>query len=115
MNPLEKSDNGGNAAAISQAIEMMWHKYLPDIRQRARVLAEAAQLASADKLDQQEREAAKSAAHKLAGTLGTFGLNRGTELARELEQIYTGSAELPSAARLTAIAAEIQLIIESRK
>ena len=27
-------------------------------------------------------------AHKLAGVLGTFGLPRGTELAREAEQVF---------------------------
>jgi HPt (histidine-containing phosphotransfer) domain-containing protein len=94
---------------------MMWHKYLPDIRERAQVLEDAARSASAGKLSQSEREAAKSAAHKLAGTLGTFGLHRGTDLARELEHIYADAASTVPAAQLTAIAAEIQSIIESRK
>jgi HPt (histidine-containing phosphotransfer) domain-containing protein len=94
---------------------MMWHKYLPDIRQRAQVLEDAARSATAGNLSQSERQAAQSAAHKLAGTLGTFGLNRGTELARELEQIYADAASTVSATHLSAIAAEIQSLIEGRK
>jgi HPt (histidine-containing phosphotransfer) domain-containing protein len=96
-------------------LDLMWHKYLPDIRQRAQVLEDAARSASAGNLSQSEREAAKSAAHKLAGTLGTFGLSRGTDLARELEHIYADVTPASSAAHLTAIAEEINSIIESRK
>jgi len=102
-------------ASLSNALDMMWRKFLPEIRHRARVLEDAAQSASAGKLSPSDREAAQSAAHKLAGTLGTFGLGRGTQLARELEQIYTGKSDLPSATRLAGIAAEIHAIIESRK
>ena len=36
-----------------------------------------------------QREAAHAAAHKLAGTLGTFNLARGTELAREFELLFS--------------------------
>ncbi len=92
----------------------MWKKFLPDIRHRAQVLEDAAQSAAAGKLSQNEREAAKSAAHKLAGTLGTFGLGRGTRLARELEQILAAPGAVP-ASRLGTLAAEVRAIIESRK
>lgn len=103
------------AAALSDALNQMWHKFLPEIRKRAQVLHETALSAAARELAQPEREAAQSAAHKLAGTLGTFGLSRGTALARELESIYAGQTGPVPADRLVAMAAEVQSIIESRK
>ncbi len=68
-------------------------------------------------MTQEQREAAHSAAHKLAGSLGTFSLPRGTELAREFEQACASekSYKASQAGRLTAIAAEIRTIIDSRK
>jgi HPt (histidine-containing phosphotransfer) domain-containing protein len=108
---LEKRDGG---AALSQAIELMWKKFLPEIRHRAQVLEDAAQSAAAGKLTPTERNAAQGAAHKLAGTLGTFGLGRGTRLARELEQMWAAPGPL-AVDRLAKMATEVHAIIESRK
>jgi hypothetical protein len=49
--------------------------------------------------------------------LGTFGLTRGTVLARELEIMYSrqNDPEASLAERLSSIAAEIHTIINSRK
>lgn len=116
MDPLDERDDPGNAAALSDAIDRMWKKFLPEIRARARVLEDAARSAVASDLSETERAAAHAAAHKLAGTLGTFGLARGTKLARELEQMYSGeqASGLASAELLTAKAAEVSAIIENR-
>ena len=114
MESLDERDGGDKTAALSAALDMMWRKFLPEIRHRAQVLEDAAQSAAAGNLSQYKREAAKSAAHKLAGTLGTFGLGRGTKLARELEQIYSGAEAVP-ADRVTEMAADVHAIIESRK
>ena len=46
------------------------------------------QAISAGTLDHALRASAERDAHKLAGSLGTFGLQRGTELARELETTF---------------------------
>ena len=55
------------------------------------------------------------AAHKLAGVLGTFGLTKGTILAREAEMLYSGDADPASAPQLAEIAAQLQALIASRK
>ncbi len=104
-------------AAIRQTLDRMWAKFLPDIRERAHVLDLAAKAAARGALTQAARADARSAAHKLAGTLGTFGLERGTDLARELELLYAGSEGLEGAKaeRLAALAGEIKAMIESRK
>ena len=60
----------------------MWAQFLPQIQERVAVLETAAEAFAAGRLSKQH-EAAKTAAHKLAGVLGTFGLTQGTVLARE--------------------------------
>jgi HPt (histidine-containing phosphotransfer) domain-containing protein len=95
----------------------LWSRFLPDIRARVAVLEAAAQAASEGKLTGKQREAAQSAAHKLAGVLGTFDLTRGTVLARELELTF-GRESSPSpdvGAKLDEAAAELRSMVESRK
>ncbi len=107
----------GDQGGLSQAMDRLWLRFLPEIRERVAILEGAAALVAAQKLSGEEREAAQAAAHKLAGVLGTFNLTRGTVLARELE--VTFSSESPpgpgSGARIAAVAAELRSMIESRR
>jgi len=115
MNPSAQPGKP-DEAALSQAIDRLWVKFLPDIRERVAILESAAAAVTQEKLTAPHREQAQAAAHKLAGVLGTFSLTRGTVLARELEMTYSreSSPEPDSGAQLTAIAAEIRAIVESR-
>jgi putative two-component system response regulator len=64
-----------------------------DFLRRVRNLEEAVRAIDAGTLDEHLRAGAERDAHKLAGSLGTFGLPRGSELASELEQrLATGHA-----------------------
>ena len=102
---------------LVEALDLLWARFLPDIRQRTDLLGAAAQACASSRLSTSQREAAHAAAHKLAGTLGTFSLPRGTVLARELELAF--SSQIPPepalAGRLASIAAELRTIIDSRK
>jgi HPt (histidine-containing phosphotransfer) domain-containing protein len=104
-------------AALSAALERMWLQFLPLMQERVEVLEGAAQNFAAGPLSLERQQAAQAAAHKLAGVLGTFGLTRGTVLARELEIMYSrqNDPEASLAERLTSITAEIRTIIASRK
>jgi HPt (histidine-containing phosphotransfer) domain-containing protein len=104
-------------AAISAALDRMWVQFLPQMRERMDILACTAEAFAAGLLSADGQEAAYAAAHKLAGSLGTFGLARGTDLARELEIIYSrqNDPEPELAARLSSITAELRTILESRK
>jgi HPt (histidine-containing phosphotransfer) domain-containing protein len=110
LDPIEQD-------ALQQALDQMWVKFLPQLKERAGVLEQAAAALSSGQLAAADRQAAHAAAHKLAGVLGTFGLDRGTDLARKIEAIYSGEGSLDRslAVQLTAIAAELRAIVESRK
>jgi HPt (histidine-containing phosphotransfer) domain-containing protein len=87
------------------------------LQQRVDILQASAKAFAAGPLSVDRQQAAQSAAHKLAGVLGTFGLTRGTVLARELEIMYSRQTdpESDSAERLATIAAELRTIVESKK
>jgi HPt (histidine-containing phosphotransfer) domain-containing protein len=103
--------------ALSAALDRMWLQYLPQMRERVAILETAAQDFAENRLSIEQHEAASSAAHKLAGICGTFGLTRGTVLARELEIMYSrqNGPDPALAERMKSIAAELSTIIESRK
>jgi len=94
--------------ALSQALDQLWARFLPQIEERVSILESAAAAFSANQLSPAEREAASAAAHKLAGVLGTFGLTRGTDLARELEIVYTGEGVPALSPHIAEITAELR-------
>lgn len=101
--------------ALSAALAQLWNKFLPQIEERVAILESAASQAN-NTLTGEQKSAAHAAAHKLAGTLGTFGLHTGTLLAREAEQILAEDSNLDTsaAARLSEIATELRQIIANR-
>ena len=103
--------------ALSAALDRLWLQYLPQMRERVGILETAAQDFAENRLSIEQHEAASAAAHKLAGVCGTFGLTRGTVLARELEIMYSrqNGPDPALAERMKSIAAELRTIIESRK
>jgi HPt (histidine-containing phosphotransfer) domain-containing protein len=103
--------------ALTAALDRMWTQYLPLMHERVSILDAAAQAFAADQLTVEQHDTAQAAAHKLAGVLGTFGLTRGTVLARELEMIYSrqNGPDPALAERMKSTAAELRTIIDSRK
>lgn len=95
----------------------MWERHRPQILERVAVLESAASAVVAETLSSSDLDAAHAAAHKLAGTLGMFNLARGTDLARELEQVYSQQSAPPATTgpQLASAAAELRTMIENRK
>jgi|CZKZ01.1.fsa_nt_gi hypothetical protein len=122
MEPAAQPDrnihsNPAAAPNLASALDMLWTRFQPEIRNRVELLAAAAAACAANDLSAAQRDAAHDAAHKLAGTLGTFNLAHGTELAREFE-LLSSLENAPDSAtrdRMISIAAEIRTIVDSRK
>jgi HPt (histidine-containing phosphotransfer) domain-containing protein len=86
------------------------------MHERVDTLATAAGSVAAGTLSPAQQQEAQAAAHKLAGSLGTFGLKQGTELAHELELAYA-KPECPEPALaewLAGVAAKLRMIVDSR-
>ena len=103
--------------AMNEALDRLWRQFHPQMLERVSRLEAANQALSANKLSKDQQGDANSAAHKLAGVLGTFGLTKGTVLAREAELLYAGDAETDpdSLPRLRQIAEELKAIVASHK
>ena len=63
----------------------MWDRFRDTFGAQVAVLEEAAAALLSRELTTEHREKALREAHKLAGSLGTFGMPRGSEIAREVE------------------------------
>jgi HPt (histidine-containing phosphotransfer) domain-containing protein len=76
-------------ARVQELLKKLWEQHKGTIFERLATIEKAA--TSASRLEEAERLDAKSAAHKLAGALGTFGYQQGTEWARESELIFANA------------------------
>lgn len=79
MNPQEK---------IKQMLAHLWEEHRSEIQARVEIIAEACAAVRSGTLTEKQRLEAHSAAHKLAGVLGTFGRQEGTDLARTIEKHF---------------------------
>jgi putative two-component system response regulator len=73
---------------LSTGMRAIFQNNKDDFQQRVQTLEEAVAAILAGSLDEDLRASAERDAHKLAGSLGTFGLPRGSELAGELERRF---------------------------
>ena len=104
---------------MADALNRMWVRFLPEIENRLAVVEDAARVLASSGLSADQRDSAHQAAHKLAGILGTFGLPRGTELARQAEHLLADGQSISdhpvvSASELVAWLTELGALIHSR-
>lgn len=102
---------------LAEAMNRLWAKYLPQMQERVATLHKVAAGLADGSLSEEEQHQACEDAHKLAGVLGTFGLQDGTELAREAEAVYGGIVDdnPDLAERLTYIAQQLDVMIANRR
>jgi HPt (histidine-containing phosphotransfer) domain-containing protein len=79
------------------------------VEERLATLDKAAAAASAGALADDVRKEAASNAHKLAGSLGMYGYDEGTRVARELEMLLGNAA--PDAAKLNKLIVELRAVV----
>jgi HPt (histidine-containing phosphotransfer) domain-containing protein len=87
-------DQESRQQKIQSMLAAIWERSKTTLVQRVETLREARTAVGKGRLDEPVRLRAVDAAHKLAGVLGTFGLPRGTELAREAEETFGKSKAL---------------------
>jgi HPt (histidine-containing phosphotransfer) domain-containing protein len=103
-------------SGMAEALARLWTKFLPEIEMRLVSMESAVLALDAGTLSDAVRNEAHQAAHKLAGTLGTFGLHRGTELARNAENVLEGDGLLPGTANASDLnlwTGELRSLIDS--
>jgi len=76
------------------AVAKVWERFKDRICDRVTIVEQAAIALKKGHLDNELRQSAHHEAHKLVGSLGTFGFNEGSQLARQVEQLLD-CAEVP--------------------
>jgi diguanylate cyclase (GGDEF)-like protein len=86
-------------------MQLIWQRHRSEALAHLYLIEEALAALNTRTLDEQLHERAKRAAHMLAGTVGTFGFLRASEVARELEHELEKAvpARLPTMSRLLAV------------
>ena len=100
------TDSDEKTASLLAAI---WQRNRALVEERLALLEQAASMAEAGTLTDELRQEACGAAHKLAGSLGMYGFDEGTSIAREMEVLLGDTA--PNAARLGDLVAELRRAI----
>jgi DNA-binding response OmpR family regulator/HPt (histidine-containing phosphotransfer) domain-containing protein len=111
----------GQASRIEQQAKYLellnetWIDTKPKSLDHTTMFLQVVQDLQASSLTPQLQAQAQQTAHKLAGTLGTFGLTQGMKLARQLEHLLGGSVALRSqhAHQIEAIAIDLQQEIQN--
>ncbi|HWK89716.1 MAG TPA: response regulator [Longimicrobium sp.] len=85
---------------LDGAVAGIWARFREPVLARVDRLEQAAIAVLERRLDDEARRAAEREAHKLAGSVGTFGFAEGSRLAREAEQLLAGPGALGQAEAL---------------
>lgn len=86
-----------SAPTSDSFLTQLWSRHNQAIRERVENLAEATRLLACNQLSPEQQRQAVADAHKLAGSLGTFGATSGSEDAREIELALESARSLSPA------------------
>lgn len=104
--PNSTADAQDKTAAL---LAKLWVKIRPIVEERLSVLDRAAAAAGQGSLPDELRIEARNSAHKLAGSLGMYGFDEGTRVARELEQLLDAGS--PTPAGFSSLVAELRAAV----
>ncbi|MEB3883546.1 response regulator [Lyngbya sp. CCY1209] len=88
--PPKSPDSEASAllkSQLDQSVNKIWERFRANFGDRIAVIERAGVAAQAGQLDPQLRQEARQEAHKLAGSLGTFGRAEGSAIARQIEAL----------------------------
>jgi diguanylate cyclase (GGDEF)-like protein len=91
--PGSAAGSGGGAGGLNAAVAGVWAKYRDQVLARVDVLEAAAMGMLEGRLDREGRRQAEREAHKLAGSVGTFGFAEASRLSRDAETLLGGAAD----------------------
>jgi diguanylate cyclase (GGDEF)-like protein len=89
---------------LRQAIAAAWEEVKPQLLEKVRTLEDVASVVEAQ-ITSSQRQRAITASHQLAGTVGAYGFKRGSEIARQIENLLRGSPF--DSAQFTALKAKV--------
>lgn len=101
------------AERLEQTFAEVWRQAYPVLLERLDAIAVATAELSKERPDLARIESGEAEAHRLAGVLGTFGLDRGTQLAKGLEARLHRGCGRSEAREARRLAIELRALLES--
>jgi HPt (histidine-containing phosphotransfer) domain-containing protein len=98
--------------SVENALTEIWRRSGPVLEERLTAIELAVAELSGQCVEPTLAGAGRDQAHMLAGVLGTFGLDRGTALARDLEEHLGRPRAGEEAGRLAYVAAELRAVVD---
>lgn len=84
------------AEKLDQKMQELWRKHRSASLARLEVVERAVEAANKGTLTEELRALATREAHKLAGSLGTFGMAFGSAIAGEIEDFFSSYGSAPA-------------------
>ena len=103
----------GLDAGLTSAVAQLWEQARPLALSRVDAIDDAVAAVMAGALTDEQRDGARREAHKLAGSLGTFGLRDATGHAAALETAFEGAPGLDQVPELAQHARDLRQLIEA--
>lgn len=88
--PLPKNPKIEPPPQTLAAVAKVWERFKDRIADRVTTIEQASTALQSGELTEELQGLAEREAHKLAGSLGTFGFAKGSEIAREIEHLLHG-------------------------
>lgn len=95
---------------VRSALEKVWLNSRPEALERLAMLERFAESLRSGTPDQQSWETALSAAHRLSGSLGMFGLNEASSCAEKIEALL-GDGPTPDLAATVSLVERLRMLL----
>ncbi|HEY9606326.1 MAG TPA: response regulator [Allocoleopsis sp.] len=108
--PTPQTGNASPQQQVLSSVAKLWDKFKSSFIAQVEVLQQASTASSQNQLTVEMQRQAKQEAHKLAGSLGTFGFAQGSTLAKQIEHLLAmeGTIGQPAALQLSELVEELQ-------
>jgi len=112
---VEPADKRPAQAKVLAVVQRVWDKFKESLGSKIALFEQAIAQISTGTLDPELRSTVQTETHRLIGSLGTFGLRQGSELARQIEQLLRlGSLNSNEARQLEELVGQLKQAIENK-
>jgi HPt (histidine-containing phosphotransfer) domain-containing protein len=115
----QQSGNAEDSIAQMQAdlateLAQIWQRTKGTTLDRVQDLTTIVSTLETDQFDSDRQQQAIRTAHKLAGSLGTFGFDQGSRIAKELEVLFQGQTNRPNLRqKATSLIQDLQVLLQA--
>lgn len=113
--PVDQADKRQAEAKVMAVVQQMWGNFKENLSSQMVPFEQAIAQISTGTLDRELCSSAKAEAHRLIGSLGSFGLPEGSEIARQIEQLLEAeSLGQNEAQRLEELVGRLKQAVENK-